>query len=96
MLLNSYKEIFDIDYKINILSIKSNFVEFYKNTLSEMFAFLKKGLLIHIDETAFNLNKLKCYVWVFTNMDTVYYLFRYSRESDFFKGFAFGFQRCSN
>ena len=84
-ILESLKETFDINFKVNIHIIKSHFAKYYKNTLSDQIECLEKGLFIHIDETTFNLRKEKCYVWVLANIDTVYYIFRHTRESDFLK-----------
>ena len=79
------KESFDIDYPNSAHHVKTHFAEYYKTTLTEMFNNLKKGALLHIDETTFKLKKGNGYVWIFTNIDTVCYLYRPTRESDFLK-----------
>lgn len=87
------KESFDIDYHAaNILPLKSQFSEFYKYTFDEIIEQVKTSNLIHIDETTFHIGKETCYVWVFTNIDTVFYLFRPTRESDFLKEVLAGFK----
>lgn len=80
------KESFDIDYQSNAIQyLKSHFSEFYKTAYNELIEQIKTSPLIHIDETSFHIGKENCYVWVFTNIDTVFYLFKPTRESDFLK-----------
>lgn len=81
------KETFDIDYPPEyVIRAKSQFSEFYKSTFTEIVEQVKHSSLIHIDETTFHIRKEStCYVWVFTNIDTVFYLFKPNRESDFLK-----------
>lgn len=80
------KESFDINYLPSSVSrVKSEFSEFYKSTFAEIVEQVIHSSLIHIDETTFHIGKETCYVWVFTNIDTVFYLFKDNRESDFLK-----------
>ncbi|MCW5912136.1 MAG: TM0106 family RecB-like putative nuclease [Cyclobacteriaceae bacterium] len=80
------KESFDIDYQSNAIQyLKSYFSEFYSTAYNELIEQIKNSPLIHIDETTFHVGKENGYVWVFTNIDTVFYLFRPTRESDFLK-----------
>lgn len=45
---------------------------------------MKSSNLIHVDETIFHVRKeSSCYVWVFTTIDSVFYLFKTTRESNF-------------
>src|SRR5262249_27703614 len=43
------------------------------------------GHLLHVDETEVKLQKGKGYVWVFTNLEEVVYLYKPTREGDFLK-----------
>lgn len=87
------KESFDINYFPSAIArIKSEFAEFYKSTFSEIVEQVKTSSLIHIDETTFHIGKETCYVWVFTNIDTVFYLFKSNRESDFLKELLVNFK----
>lgn len=80
------KESFDINYQSNAIQyLKSHFSTFYKTAYDEIVEQVKNSSLIHIDETSFHIGKQNCYVWVFTNIDTVFYLFKPTRESDFLK-----------
>jgi hypothetical protein len=64
----------------------------YRSTLDEILHELLAGRLIHADETTASVKGLSSpYVWVLTNMDSVYYLFRPSRESAFLKELLKGF-----
>ena len=80
------KESFEIDYAPNTVHlVKSHFSEFYQETFNEIIDSVKNGLLIHIDETVFHIGKETSYVWVFTNIDSVFYLFKPTREAEFLK-----------
>ncbi|MBS4063270.1 MAG: TM0106 family RecB-like putative nuclease [Chitinophagaceae bacterium] len=60
--------------------------EKYKDTYDEIKSFVVKGHLLHVDETKASIKGVPSgYVWVFTNMDSVFYLFMKNRESDFLK-----------
>jgi len=43
------------------------------------------GPLLHVDETEVKLQRGKGYVWVFTNLEAVVYMYRPSREGDFLR-----------
>ncbi|MEI6124671.1 MAG: TM0106 family RecB-like putative nuclease [Bacteroidota bacterium] len=81
------KESFDINFfPSNVSTVKSKYSNFYKFTFDEIIEQVKTSNLIHIDETTFKIKDgSSCYVWVFTNIDSVFYLFRPTRESDFLK-----------
>jgi predicted RecB family nuclease len=53
----------------------------YRNLLRKILA----GPLVHIDETEVKLRTGKGYVWVFTNLEEVVYMYRPTREGDFLK-----------
>jgi predicted RecB family nuclease len=76
--------------------IASNFkiiaARYYESTYHNLGAELKGGKLLHADETKVNIRGVNAYVWVFTNMDTVFYLFRPNRESDFLNDLLKGFE----
>jgi hypothetical protein len=62
---------------------KLHFSEKYAATFAEIKQNIVKGSLIHVDETEVNIRDSSGYVWVFTNMDSVFYLFRPNREAIF-------------
>lgn len=56
----------------------------YKETYEEIKSRVLNGSLLHVDETKASIKDVSSgYVWVFTNMDSVFYLFKQSREADF-------------
>jgi hypothetical protein len=78
---------FDINIPRNSLDVyKSNMAREYDATLLEIKELVLSGPVIHADETSVKVCGFSNpYVWVFTNMHTVFYLFRENRESDFLK-----------
>ena len=87
------KESFEINFFPSAISrIKSQFSNFYEATYNEIINNVKKGPLIHIDETIFHIRKQSCYIWVFANVDTVFYLFKPTREAEFLKELLVNFR----
>jgi hypothetical protein len=89
--LNTVSKILLESFDINI---PRNSLDYYKlcistrydTTLSEIKGLIVSGPLIHVDETPVKVDGFSSpYVWVFTNMNTVFYLFRENREADFLK-----------
>ena len=64
---------------------KSLLASYYRTTYSNIFAKLLAGNLLHIDETEVKLHAGKGYVWVFSNLEDVVFMFRPTREGDFLK-----------
>ena len=62
---------------------KSLAARYYSTTCSRILRKLINGAMIHADETKINLKKGSGYVWAFTNMEEVLYIYRPSREADF-------------
>lgn len=87
------KEFFSINFlPSSIVRFKSMFSSFYEFAYNEIINNVKNSQLIHIDETIFHIRNETCYVWVFTNIDTVFYLFKPSREAEFLKGLLVNFK----
>jgi hypothetical protein len=63
--------------------IKSLMASYYKVTYEMFLKNILAGPLLHIDETEVQLQDRKGYVWVFTNLEEVVYLYRPTREGDF-------------
>jgi len=69
-----------------LYNFKSDLAKEYQSTYEEIKQLLINGTLIHVDETkAAVRGNPDGYVWVFTSMDTVYYLYRPNREAGFLK-----------
>lgn len=66
-----------------LFSFKSEFAQRFSVGIDEIKNEIFKGPLIHTDETKINLKAEKGFVWVFTNMNSVYFIYRSSRETDF-------------
>ena len=65
----------------------------YKETYEEIMSKIVSGDLLHIDETKSSTKDMPSgYVWVFTNMDSVFYIFRQNREADFLKDMLSNFK----
>jgi predicted RecB family nuclease len=65
--------------------IKSMMADYYKPTYERLLAKILAGGLLHIDETEVKLKYEKGYVWVFTNLEEVVFMYRPTREGDFLK-----------
>jgi hypothetical protein len=81
------KEYFNISVaEYAFYRFKSDLAKEYQSTYEEIRQHLINGSLIHADETKTAVKDNQgSYVWVFTSMDTVYYLYRPNREAEFLK-----------
>ena len=84
-IVSMLNETFNIQlYPDAILRFRSILVEEYKEIYEEIRQNMINGFLIHTDETQINVKGLSsAYVWVFANIDSVFYKFRSTRESEF-------------
>jgi predicted RecB family nuclease len=71
---------------------KSRAAQFYMDTQRQILARLVKGDLIHADETKANVQGQLAYVWVFTNLQEVAYLYADTREADVLHAALAGFK----
>lgn len=80
-----------VDWR-HIPVIRHIMADYYRKTVENIRLKLVTGPIIHADETQVHLRHSKGYVWVFTNMEEVLYVFRESRTGDFlgelFAGFS--------
>ena len=58
---------------------------YYLPTYRAIISRIKNGRFVHIDETQVSLEGLTGYVWVFTSMEDVYFLYTPTREGDFLR-----------
>lgn len=63
--------------------LKSRAAEIYKGTYERILNKIVNGTLIHADETKVSIIGRNAYVWVFTNMEEVAYVYTETREGDF-------------
>jgi Transposase IS66 family len=62
---------------------KARGAEIYKGTYEGILQKIVHGNLIHADETKVSIEGEDAFVWVFTNMEEVAYLYTETREGDF-------------
>ena len=65
--------------------LKALMAAYYKTTYQKLLKNMLAGTLLHVDETEVKLQRGKGYVWVFTNLEEVVYMFRPTREGDFLR-----------
>ena len=80
-----------IDFR-RIYDFKARLAHFYAPTYKSLLEKLVSGTLLHADETTLNLKKSKCYVWVFTNMEEVVFVYRPDRNASFLHDLLKDFQ----
>ena len=61
---------------------KSRAAEFYRDTYQQILERVATGSLVHADETKANVKGVAAYVWVFTNLREVAYVYSETREAD--------------
>jgi len=89
----SMNQLFGLNLKcVTTHKFKSRAAEFYKETQRQILARLVKGDLIHADETKANVKGQLAYVWVFTNLREVVYLYADTREADVLHATLAGFK----
>jgi predicted RecB family nuclease len=64
----------------------------YRSTYASILKKIVSGNLLHADETGVRLKKEKGYVWAFTNLNNVFFVFKPSREGDFLAPMLVGFK----
>jgi hypothetical protein len=65
----------------SINNVKSRLAETYTATHSAILQRIAAGNLVHADETKVKIDGADCYVWVFTNMEDVAYVYSETREA---------------
>jgi hypothetical protein len=92
-LATTAKECFSLPIDFHrIYDCKARLAQFYAPTFNTLLSKLVAGTLLHADETTINLKKTKSYVWVFTNMEEVVFVFRPDRNASFLHDLLKGFQ----
>ena len=64
---------------------KSLMARYYRATYRDLLRKILAGNLLHVDETEVKLQTGKGYVWVFTNLEEVVFMYRPTREGDFLR-----------
>jgi hypothetical protein len=66
--------------------------DYYKATYHHLAEGLRRGSIIHADETRVSIKGKTCYVWIFTNLEVIIYTFSETREGNILKEVLNGFQ----
>ena len=87
-----FKECFGLTIRTPELHrFKSELARRYRATYASILKKIISGNLIHADETGVRLQKEKGYVWDFTNLRNVFFMFKPSREGNFLTALLNGF-----
>jgi len=79
----SMNRLFGFDLNCNTTNgFKSRAAEFYKETFQKILGRVVAGSLVHADETRANVKGKAAYVWVFTNLREVAYVYADTREAE--------------
>jgi hypothetical protein len=71
---------------------KALLARYYQGTYQHLLKRMTTAPFLHIDETEVNLRKTKGYVWVFTTLDEVMFIYRPTRETEFLHELLRGYQ----
>ena len=92
-LATSLNDIFGFSFRHSFLNkLKPKMAARYKATFDKMKEKLRRGLLVHGDETKLKLKSESGYVWAFTNMEEVVYIYTPTREGTILDDLLNGFQ----
>jgi predicted RecB family nuclease len=82
---DTIRQCFDMPvHRPQVSSFKQLLAQYYEGTYKRLLEKLVAGNLIHGDETEVHVRKVgKAYIWVFTNLEEVVFLYRPSREGEF-------------
>jgi len=82
---DTIRECFNLPIRYpQVQAFKQLLAGYYQGTYKRLLEKVVGGPLLHVDETEVHVRRVgKGYVWVFTNLEEVVYLYRRSREGDF-------------
>ena len=93
MVEDMLKELFGLtvcDSELHVF--KSLLANYYRSTYQKLLEKILSGKVLHVDETAVKLQDGKGYIWVFTNLEEVVYMYRPTREGAFLQELLKNFQ----
>jgi len=70
-------------YRNQLHAMKSLMAGYYRSTYQKLLKKALSGAAMHIDETEVNLKSGKGYIWVFTSIEEVVYMYKPTRKGDF-------------
>lgn len=71
---------------------KARAAQYYKKTYKAILNRIRKGKLIHADETKFRIQGKEVFVWVLTNLEEVAYFYTTTREGDLLRALLWDFK----
>jgi hypothetical protein len=91
--MRGVSELFGLYVEASYREYKPSLAEHYKSTYMGILAEILRGSLLHVDETEVAISGMeqKGYVWVFANMEMVYYFYKDSRKGLFLEEMLRGF-----
>lgn len=95
MLVRTFNDCFGIKLRVQeFLKIKQLAATRYKGVFDKIRDNIVKGDIVHADETRapIRLQKGTGYVWTFTNLEEVIYIYKPTRKADFLHAFLQGFR----
>jgi predicted RecB family nuclease len=79
----SLRRLFGYDLCTGALGdFKEHAAQYYSESVATILARIKRGTFVHVDETRANVRGKSAYVWVFTNLHEVVYLYADSRDGE--------------
>jgi predicted RecB family nuclease len=66
-----------------VTQMKKSGARHYEDLYAEMFKRVTNGRMLHVDETKVSIKGKEAFVWVFTNLEEVVYVYRASRDATF-------------
>ncbi len=82
--MHIFNKLFNFQFKSGQLArVKEKAALLYKSSYDRLLKNICNGNLVHVDETRANTQGVSCYVWVFTNLEEVVYIYTESREGEF-------------
>ena len=82
---------FHFNWRSLIPVLKKRAVRIYHDTYEEILSGIQRGDLVHVDETNVSVKGTTAYVWVFTNLEEVAYVYSATREGTILENILKGF-----
>jgi predicted RecB family nuclease len=92
-IVEEMQEIFGECYATAVVAkFKSSAANYYETTFQEILTRIREGEIAHVDETKVSIKGRAGYVWVFTNLQEVAYVYSPTREGDTLREVLYGFK----
>ena len=92
-IVEEMRELFRYEYQWNIVSsFKRTAATYYLPTYNQLLTRISNGHLVHVDETKVSIKGIRGYVWAFTNLEEVVYVYTDTREGTILDQILDGFK----